>query len=143
MKSSLIYIYLGIRDVRTNIQSSFSTTPKPNIKNIMTKEIFVLSGEIKTPPFSSEVRREAGFLLRKIQEGESLSMPYSRPMPSIGKSCHELRLGNGEENWRIVYRVDSDTILILEIFNKKTQKTPKQVIDNCQRRIKRYDEALH
>ncbi|MCY7331867.1 MAG: type II toxin-antitoxin system RelE/ParE family toxin [Pseudanabaena sp. CAN_BIN31] len=107
----------------------------------MTKEIFVLSGEIKTPPFSSEARREAGFLLRKIQEGESLSMPYSRPMPSIGKNCYELRLGNGEENWRIVYRVDSDTVLILEVFNKKTQKTPKQVIDNCQRRMKRYDEA--
>ncbi len=101
----------------------------------MTKEIFVLSGEIKTPPFSSEARHEAGFLLRKVQEGESLSMPYSRPMPSIGKNCHELRIGEG--NWRIVYRIDSDTVLILEVFNKKTQKTPKQVIDNCQKRIKR------
>ena len=107
----------------------------------MIKDIFWLSGEIKTPPFSAEARHESGFLLKKVQRGEVLSLPCSRPMPSIGKHCHELRIPDGENNWRIVYRIDSDAILILEVFNKKTQKMPKQIIDNCQQRLKRYDEA--
>jgi phage-related protein len=33
----------------------------------------------------------------------------------------------------------SIAIVILEVFQKKTQETPKQVIDNCNRRIKQYD----
>jgi phage-related protein len=106
------------------------------------KEIVWLSGEIKTPPFSQSARIEAGFLLRQLQEGELLSMPISRPMPSIGKSCHEIRLKDNESSkeWRIIYRIDDDCIIILEVFAKTTPKTPKQVIDNCQKRLKLYDE---
>lgn len=98
-----------------------------------------LQGEIKTPPFSAPARLEAGYLLRLLQKGEKLSLPHSRPMPSIGARCHELRIIEGETNWRIVYRVDSDAVLILEVFPKKTRETPKYVIDNCKRRIKLYD----
>lgn len=68
-----------------------------------------------------------------------LSLPHSRPMPDIGKRCHELRIVDEDKSWRIVYRTDEDAILILEVFNKTTQKTPKSVIDNCQRRIREYD----
>ena len=106
------------------------------------KEILWLSGEIKTPPFSQSARAEAGFLLRKLQDGELLSMPESRPMPNIGKHCHELRVIDSENNqqWRIVYRIDDDAIIVADVFAKKTQETPKQVIDNSQRRLKSYDE---
>ena len=38
-----------------------------------------LHGEIKTPPFSAAARIEAGVLLRRLQRGESLAMPHSRP----------------------------------------------------------------
>jgi hypothetical protein len=58
----------------------------------MEKPLAWLSGEIKTPPFSSEARVEAGFLLRQLQRGEQLAMPHSRPMPSIAPRCHELRI---------------------------------------------------
>ena len=34
---------------------------------------------------------------------------------------------------------DKDAIIILEVFNKKSQQTPKKVIDNCKKRIKEYD----
>ncbi len=44
-----------------------------------------MHGEIKTPPFSREARLEAGFLLRKLQLGDSLSLPQSRPLLVIGK----------------------------------------------------------
>ena len=52
-----------------------------------------LHGEVKTPPFSTEARVEGGVLLRRLQYGENIYLPHSRPMPSIGKACHELRTG--------------------------------------------------
>jgi len=103
------------------------------------KPLVWLHGEIKTPPFSKDARLEAGFLLRKLQRGEMLAMPHSRPMPSIGQRCHELRINDKNLTWRIVYRIDEDAILILHVFEKKTNKTPKQVIEICKRRIKLYD----
>src|SRR5205085_7266216 len=103
------------------------------------KPLVWLHGEIKTPPFSESGRIEAGTLLRQIQEGESLGLPHSRPMPSIGPRCHELRVRDEQHNWRIIYRLDSDAILIVEVFAKTTQQTPRRVIRNCQRRLRRYD----
>lgn len=107
----------------------------------MNKPLVWLHGEIKTPPFSMMARIEAGVLLRKLQQGEKLSMPHSRPMPSIGKRCNELRIVDAGINWRIVYRIDSDAIVVLEVFVKKTKQTPKFVIDKCKQRISQYDSA--
>ncbi len=64
------------------------------------KSLVWLKGEIKTPPFSREARIEAGFLLRQLQQEEMLSLPHSRPMPSIGKNCHELRITDQNKIWR-------------------------------------------
>jgi phage-related protein len=98
-----------------------------------------LGGEVKTPPFSSVARLEAGFLLRRLQKGESLGMPKSSPMPSVGARCHELRVNDASANWRLMYRIDDDAIVILEVFAKKTPKMPKSVIELCQKRLKEYD----
>ncbi len=105
------------------------------------KPLVLLHGEIKTPPFTKEGRVEAGQLLRRLQEGESIGMPLSRPMPSIGKRCHELRVRDGRHNWRIIYRRDPDAILIAAVFSKTTRQTPKAIIVACQGRLKAYDEA--
>ncbi|MDJ0675236.1 MAG: type II toxin-antitoxin system RelE/ParE family toxin [Calothrix sp. MO_167.B42] len=106
------------------------------------KPLIWLSGEVKTPPFSSDARVEAGFLLRKLQQGESLSMPQSRAMPIIGSQCHELRIVDQDKNWRIVYFIDTDAIVILGVFAKKTDKTQNSVIDTCKDRLKKYKEAM-
>ena len=90
------------------------------------KVLIWFAGEVKTPPFSSEVSIEAGYLLRLLQKGESLSMPQSCPMPSIGKGCHELR-------------INDDAIVVVDVFAKKTNKTPEAVIKRCQKRLKQYD----
>ena len=84
---------------------------------------------------------EAGFLLRRLQQGENLGMPQSRPMPSIGVRCHELRLTDATAKWRIIYRIDEDAIVIAEIFRKKTARTPKSVIDVSKDRLRGYDNA--
>lgn len=105
------------------------------------KPIAWLHGDIKTPPFSEAARAEADYLLRKLQRGEVLTMPHSRPMPSIGPRCHELRITDKNVIWRIIHRIDDDAILILEVFAKKTESTPLHVIAACKQRIKRYDAA--
>jgi phage-related protein len=105
------------------------------------KPLVWLEGEIKTPPFSQRARLEAGYWLRKLQQGEMLGMPHSRPMPSIGARCHELRIKDDQAAWRIIYRIDSDAIIVLEVFSKKSRATPKAVMDACKRRIKDYDNA--
>ena len=104
------------------------------------KPVVWLHGEIHTPPFSSAARIEAGLLLRRLQRGERLSLPQSRPMPAIGKRCHELRIQDEDTTWRIMYGVDPDAIIMLDVFSKKTQQTPKSVIDTCRDRLRRYKE---
>ena len=104
------------------------------------KPLVWLEGEVKSPPFSKAARLEAGFLLRRLQRGEKLAMPQSRAMPGIGRRCHELRIQDEKETWRIIYRVDSDAIVILEVFSKKTQQTSKHVMGVCKSRIKQYDK---
>lgn len=109
--------------------------------NAMNKPLIWLHGEVKTPPFSTMARLEAGLLLQRLQMGERLSMPYSRPMPTIGPRCHELRIADARATWRIIYRIDSDAIVILEVFNKRTPRTPTSVIETCRQRIRSYDNA--
>ena len=112
------------------------------MKQIDQKPLLLLGGEIKSPPFSEEARRKAGFLLRMLQRGELVSMPVSRPMPSIGSRCHELRVIDAEVKvtWRIVYRLDPDCVVIADVFPKKTSKTPDEVIWRCKARLRRYDQ---
>ena len=105
------------------------------------KPLVWLEGEVKTPPFSAAARLEAGLLLRRLQRGEMLSLPASRPMPSIGARCHELRVRDADANWRIMYRIDSDAIVIADVFAKKTGATPRRAIENCRRRLASYDQA--
>lgn len=103
------------------------------------KPLVWLHGEVKTPPFSQPARLEAGFLLRRLQRGERLGLPSSRPMPGIGRRCHELRIHDQSATWRIIYRIDDDAIVILEVFQKQIQQTPLSVVEVCKKRIRMYD----
>jgi phage-related protein len=105
------------------------------------KPLAWLHGEVKTPPMSQQARLETGYLLRQLQRGETTSMTQSRPMPSIGRRCHELRVNDSGGTWRVMYRIDTDAIVILEVFAKKTSKTPQGVIATCRSRLKEYEDA--
>jgi phage-related protein len=105
------------------------------------KPLVWLHGEVKTPPFSPAARIEAGVLLRRLQQGETLSMPHSRPMSDVGPRCHELRVVDEDRTWRIIYRIDVDAIVIAEVFRKSTRQTPGHVIETCRRRFRMYDAA--
>jgi phage-related protein len=105
------------------------------------KPLVWLRTAIRTPPLSREARIEAGYLLRLLQQGRPLSMPQSRPMPSIGARCHELRINDRDATWRVVHRIDADAIVIADVFAKKTAQMPKSVIEVCRHRLKEYDHA--
>jgi len=103
------------------------------------KPLVWLHGEISAPPFLKAARVEAGYLLRMLQKGEMLAMPHSRPMYVIGARCHELRIIDETVTWRIIYRMDPDAIVLLEVFEKKTKETPRRVINVCKERIRKYE----
>ncbi len=103
------------------------------------KALVILAGEIKTPPVSLDARREIGFLIRKLQQGVNIGMPHSRPMPAIGRGCHELRVNEAGQTWRVIYRSDVDAVLVVAVFSKKTSKTPKRLIDRAKNLLRKYD----
>jgi phage-related protein len=105
------------------------------------KPLVWLHGQVKSPPMAKSGRLEMGFLLRRLQRGESVAPPHSKPLPTVGTNCHELRVTDQRGNWRLVYRIDADAIVILEVFAKKTQKTPKSMIETCRSRLKEYENA--
>lgn len=69
-----------------NLPASRSETRKP---------LVWLHGEIRTPPFSTEGRQEAGMLLRLLQEGEGLTMPQAEPFPNVGARCGAMKSSSG------------------------------------------------
>jgi len=68
-------------------------------------------------------------------------MPHSRPMPSIGKRCHELRVRDETRHWRLVYRIDSDAVVVAKVFPKTTKTTPNSVITQAKACLRLYDDA--
>lgn len=89
-----------------------------------------------------QARIAAGRLLEQLQRGEELSLPHSRPLPSLGPRCHELRVNDADVTWRIIYRIDPDVILVAEVFPKKTPRIPRRILETCRKRFALYDERM-
>ena len=76
--------------------------------------------------------------MARIQDGHSLSMPLSRPMPSIGAGVHELRFRDRSGIYRVIYYLaGAGTIWLLHAFTKKTSQTPKHNIEVAKERLRR------
>ncbi len=85
---------------------------------------------------------EAGLLLRQLQQGLVLGLPHSRPMSVIGGQCHELRIVDRDQTWRIAYYIAPDAIVILDVFSKKTPTTPAKTLEICRKRLSAYLRAM-
>ena len=64
--------------------------------------------------------------------GNKLGMPYSK---RIGKNLFELRV-HGQQEARLLYFYHQQHVVIIHIFIKKTQKTPRKEIDLATKRIR-------
>ena len=76
--------------------------------------------------FPEEARREAGYELRNVQNGEE---PDDwRPMQSICPGAREIRIHRPHEH-RVIYIAQfPEAIYVLGAFEKKTQQTPQKEI---------------
>jgi len=81
-------------------------------------------------------------LLRLLQEGEQLGMPQAEHLPIVGRRCGALRVPDAGHNWRIMYRVDPDAVLVVEVYSKKTRKIPDEVLERCKQRLRQYDAMV-
>ena len=103
------------------------------------KPVFWLAEAFKTPPFTAEGRKVAGVLLGLLQDGERLGMPYSRPLPTVGQRCHELRVRDASHQWRIVYRIDPEFIIVAHVFAKKGKGMQQREFASAARILRDYD----
>lgn len=71
--------------------------------------------------FPEEARRRAGFQLRKIQAG--LDPDDWKPFDSIGAGTREIRIGESEGVFRVMYVTKFvEALYVLHCFQKKAQK---------------------
>lgn len=86
--------------------------------------------------FPEEVRRELGKIIFDLQKGAKLSMPLSKPIPSVGPGVEELRIKDRAGAFRAFYLTrNANAVLIFHAFQKKTQKTPQKEIEIGKRRL--------
>ncbi len=87
--------------------------------------------------FPEDVKEDLADALARLDEGHNLSLPLSRPMPSIGSGVHELRFRDREGIFRVIYFIKrSGEIWLLHAFKKKTQQTPRENIELAKQRLK-------
>lgn len=85
----------------------------------------------------SSIRQALGKLIRRLQWGESLSMPQARPMPIAGVGVEELRVQDESGQYRaFVVSKTPHGILVLHVFAKKSRETPHSAICLARRRLK-------
>jgi phage-related protein len=84
-----------------------------------------------------EVRGHLADALARLDAGLILAMPLSRPMPSVGRGVHELRLRDRSGQYRVIYAlIQRGTIHVVHAFKKTTQATPLRHIDLARKRVK-------
>jgi len=89
------------------------------------------------------VRSALGELLRVLQEGITLGMPASRPMPDVAPGVDELRAKDPSGQYRAFYlKKSSAGILVLRAFHKKTQETPNSEIMLVRKRLRELTDEI-
>jgi phage-related protein len=87
--------------------------------------------------FPEEVRREFGKAIFDLQKGNRISMPLSRPMPSVAHGVDELRVKDRSGAYRAFYFTKmADAVVIFHAFEKKTAKTPPHEIELARKRLR-------
>lgn len=76
-------------------------------------------------------------LFEDLMAGKMLSMPISRPLSSIAKGLHELRLSGRSGEYRVFYVIKvGAAIYVLHATGKKSQKTDRRTIELIKSRLR-------
>ena len=98
------------------------------------KELEFLGSSLKDlKAFPDAARQDAGYQLRKVQQGEE---PDDwKPFSSVGAGVKEIRIREDKNIFRIMYVAKlKDTVYVLHAFQKKTQTTSRQDIETARNR---------
>ena len=80
--------------------------------------------------------------LFRLQMGERISMPVSRPMPAVSAGVAELRVKGRDGIFRVFYYLASPKgVLVFHAFDKKTERTPPLEIELARKRLKELLDA--
>ena len=83
--------------------------------------------------FPEAARREAGYQLRRLQDG--LLPADWKPMTSVGPGVAEIRLHSGVEH-RVFYVAKfAEAIYVLHAFEKRTRQTPQADLELARKRL--------
>lgn len=87
--------------------------------------------------FPSDVRREAGHQLDRVQRG---LMPDDwKPLTTLGAGISEIRLRDANDAFRVIYVAKSDkAVCVLHAFQKKTERTARADLDLARKRLRDY-----
>jgi len=90
-----------------------------------------------------EIKKDLGSILTKIQKGETVGHPDTKPMTEVASGVFEIRLKDASGAFRAFYVIRSKFgILVFHSFKKKTRKTPKQEIETGKKRLKSFLKEL-
>lgn len=74
-----------------------------------------------------DVAEDIFALFEDLASGKSLGLPISRPLPSIARGLHELRLSGKGGEFRVFYVIRvGDAIYVLHAAQKKKQELDKK-----------------
>lgn len=89
------------------------------------------------------IQQEIGYQLQLVQWGKE---PTSwKPMPDVGPGYREIRVTTSDGIARSIYLYlgkDPQYVVCLCAFVKKTQKTPKNILDTAKKRLKSIKEEI-
>ena len=92
--------------------------------------------------FPKEARVRLGRGLFRLQMGEKIAMPNSRPMPTVAAGVSELRVQGEGGIFRVFYYTAApEGVLVFHAFAKKTQRTPPLEIELARKRLKELLDA--
>jgi phage-related protein len=90
--------------------------------------------------FPASARRSAGYQLDRVQRG--LAPDDWKPMKAVGPGVRELRIRDRSGAFRVIYLATLvDRVVVLHVFQKKTQRTAKRDIDLAARRLRELPEV--
>lgn len=76
-------------------------------------------------------------LFDDLASGKKLSLPISRPLPSIGKGLHELRLSSRSGEYRVFYVIKTQVgIYVIYATLKKKMSLDRQTADLLKQRMR-------
>ena len=92
--------------------------------------------------FPKEARVRLGRGLFRLQMGETIAMPNSRPMPTVAAGVSEFRVQGEDGIFRVFYYTAApEGVLVFHAFVKKTRRTPPLEIELARKRLKELRHA--